>query len=147
MANNQLSNIYSKILSATEEGMNKALQEAVKIASDYIRTEWYGKHPNGLNDNFENTYKRTGELLNSLKIKCTRTNNGVIGELYISNELHSPSNSWNQNPVSFNELYGWFEQNYQKQGILNFTREYLITTGEALNIIKKTLKENGINIQ
>ena len=147
MSNNQLSNIYSKILSSTEDAMNKVLQQAVNVAYDYIRTEWYSKHPNGLNDNFANTYKRTGELLDSLKIKCTKVNNGVIGELYISNEQHSPSNSWNQNPVSFKDLYSWFERVYSEQGILDFTKEYLITTGEALNIIKRTLRENGLNIQ
>lgn len=151
MEYDSLKDFYSKLMEETENALKKAMERGKNLAYMYIKTHWYNKHPNGLNDDTPNSYKRTYELLESLDIEYKIYKNGNMeATLFIRDDVkHSLSNSWNREQVSFERLYQWFtdEEYYGEDDILEHVNESYFEAGKALKIIQDTLRKSGFDIK
>jgi hypothetical protein len=142
---NSIEEMRRQMIKNIEIGARKALEYGQERAYEYIINEWYRKHHN-------EKYIRLNLMIQSLKIKITTNNDGVEAILYISDELHPPSNSYNRNPISFEELYEWFANGFggetePNKDIMEYTYEELIMAKSAFDIIKHNLIEEGFDFQ
>lgn len=124
-------------------GVKKALEKGMEIAYEYIIVNWYGKYPK---EN-KHTYDRLKLMTESLKIKVEEKGDEIVGYLYIREDLHPASNSWNENPVTFSYLYEWFVSEYGEQDILEYTQEQLEMLQTFFNIIKSELSNAGFDFE
>lgn len=136
---NSIEEAYADIIQNLGVALQKSLEEARTMAYEYIITNWYGKYPK----NNKHTYDRLHLMTDSLRVKMELKGNELVGYLYIKEDMHPASNSWNENPVTFEYLYDWFVSQYGEKDILEYTQEELDSLKTFFNIIQNTLKKAG----
>jgi len=142
---NSLESAYSDIIKNAGMALRDILENVKTHAIEYIITNWYSKYPQG---DKENTYDRLGLMLESLQSRYELQENTLIAYLYIKNDsLHPASNSWNEKPITYEELYQWFSEYYGEQDILENTQEYIDESKILVNVIRDTLKGKGYDFQ
>lgn len=142
---NSINDFYKDMIEDLGIALRDTLENVKTHAIEYIITNWYSKYPQG---DRENTYNRLGLMLESLQSKYELQGNNLIAYLYIKNDsLHPSSNSWNENPITYEELYQWFSSYYGEQDILENAQEYIDESKILVNIIRDTLKSKGYDFQ
>jgi arsenate reductase-like glutaredoxin family protein len=146
MANfNSVADFYSDLIQQLGEALRNALEMAKSHAIDYIIVNWYNKYPE---KDKEDAYHRLNLMTDSLLSKYELKGNELIAYLYIKDdELHPASNSWNKKPISYEELYKWYHENYGEQDILENTQEYIDEARILVDIIRDTLKSKGYDFE
>lgn len=143
MGNGDLDRIYAEILKSTRQSVERIFNEAKEVAYEVIKDKWYSYQPK--------YYNRLHLMLDSLLIDVQVSGNTIIGKLYIRDDyLHPASNSWNRNPISFEELYSWFAEGNHPSGesedILEFTNEQMFESGKVIRLLQGYMKSKGFNI-
>lgn len=141
---NSIEEMRRQMIKNIEIGVRKALEKGQEKAYEYIITAWYSHH--------HKKYNRLNLMIKSLKIEVTSNNNGVDGRLYITEEMHPASNSYNKEEISFEKLYKWFADGFggeeeSNKDIMEYTYEELIVAKTAFDIIKKELSIAGFDFE
>lgn len=137
---NSIEDFYSNLIKDLGVALKEALETAKQVAYDYIVTEWYQKYE-------PQVYERLGLMLESLQTEFKLNGNNLEAILYVRQDMHPASNSYNSNPISFDDLYEWFAEAYQSKDILEHTNEQMNDIHSFVNIIRDTLKSKGYNFE
>ena len=142
---NSIEEMRRQMIKNIEIGVRKALEKGQEKACEYIITQWYSVH-------HHKKYNRLKLMTESLKIEVIPNGDGVEGRLYITEEMHPASNSYNKEEISFEKLYQWFADGFggeeePNKDIMEYTYEELIVAKTAFDIIKKELSIAGFDFE
>lgn len=138
---NSIESFYSSIIQDLGIALREALDEGIKLAHDYIITEWYSTYT-------PKEYIRLNLMMDSLKTRYKLMGDTLEAEIYIDEGIHPASNS---QPQTFENLHNWFASGgrfgQEHEHVMDFTADNLITNGRAFDIIMNTLKSKGYDFQ